>query len=109
MRAGGRAGLWRDRSGRSCRGLVRVGGNDALEGGADICRAGISYKFAGNAFRQHTPAMQDDEIVALGDLVDQMRRPQDADILVRHESAHVPQNAFPRVDIEPDCRLVEQQ
>ena len=61
------------------------------------------------AARQHLALMQDDEIVARGDLVEQMRRPEHADALFGDELADMAEDIGARLDVEPDGRLVEQQ
>ena len=53
--------------------------------------------------------MQDDEIVAWRDLVEQMRRPEHADALLGDELADMAEDIGARLDVEPDGRLVEQQ
>jgi hypothetical protein len=81
----------------------------AHEGRIDILRAGVAEDIAHGAAREHAALMQDDEIVAGGNLVEQMRRPQHADTLLGDELPDVGQDVRACLDIEPDGRLVEQQ
>ena len=53
--------------------------------------------------------MQHDHASSVGDLVDQMRRPQHRDVVLAHQPAHMLEDVGARLDVEPDGRLVEQQ
>ena len=53
--------------------------------------------------------MQDDEIIARDDLVEQMRGPQHADALLGDKLADMGEDVGAGLDVEPDGRLVEQQ
>ncbi len=57
---------------------------------------------------EHAPLVQHDDLVVGTDLVDEMRGPQHADAILRHEAAGQRQNVGPRLDVEPRGRLVEQ-
>ena len=61
------------------------------------------------AAREDLALMQDDEIVARHDLVEQMRRPQHADALFGDELPDMAEDIGARLDVEPDGRLIEQQ
>src|ERR1700759_1543929 len=61
------------------------------------------------AMREDLALMQDDEIVARLDLVEQMRRPQHADALFGDELPDTPEDIGPGLAVEPDGRLIEQQ
>src|ERR1700748_596750 len=61
------------------------------------------------AMREDLALMQDDEIVARLDLVEQMRRPEHADALFGDELADMAEDIGARLDVEADGGLVEQQ
>ena len=61
------------------------------------------------AMSQHASLMQHHEVIVGRDFVEQMRRPEHADALLGDQLAHVAQNVGPRLDVEADGRLVEQQ
>ena len=75
----------------------------------DIVGAGFSDDARNRAVREHASLMQHYEIVAGLDLVEQMRRPEHADALLRHQLANVVENIGAGLYVEPDGRLVEQQ
>ena len=53
--------------------------------------------------------MQDHEVVAGNDLVEQMRGPEHADALLGNELPDVTENIGARLDVEPDGGFIEQQ
>jgi hypothetical protein len=93
----------------SCLHLGWRDGDDGLERRADIRRARARDEIAGNSLGEHAAAMQDYEIIAGLDLVDQVRCPQNADIFLGDELPHISDDALARIHIEPDGRLVEEQ
>ena len=60
-------------------------------------------------FCENSALIQYNEIVARHDLVEQVRGPKHADALLDNQSSYMAENLGPRLDIEPDRRLVEQQ
>src|SRR6185437_5613168 len=81
----------------------------AHEGGVDVLRTGFAEDLRHFAAGEHAALVQDDEIVARHDLVEQVRSPQHTDSLVRDELPHMAENVGARLDIEADGGLVEQQ
>ena len=53
--------------------------------------------------------MQHHEVIAGYDLVEQMGRPQHADVLFGHQLPDMVKDVGARLDIQPDGRLVQQQ
>src|SRR4051812_33752988 len=59
--------------------------------------------------RANPPQVQDHQLVARRDLVEQMRGPEHADALFGNQPPHMTENVGARLDVEADRRLVEQQ
>ena len=53
-----------------------------VKAAADVPRRRLRDDVGDGAVRQDAPAMQHDQVVIAGDLVDQMRRPDDGDALL---------------------------
>ena len=51
--------------------------------------------------------MQNDYLIARANLVDKMGSPEDAQALLRHQSAHLSQQIVPRADIKPHRRFIQ--
>src|ERR1700704_1918803 len=74
---------------------------------AGCARAGTDL--GGSAVIENLALVQDDDIVAGFDLVDQMRCPKHADALARDKAPHMLENIRAGLDIEAGGRLVKQQ
>ena len=63
----------------------------------------------GRTVRTYLALMENDEVVARCDFIEQVRCPQHTNAFFGHKAAHVLQDIGASLDIEADCRLVEQE
>src|SRR5712691_6538254 len=90
---------WRSHSGFCC------SSSQTHECGMNVIGSGVGYDAYDRAMRKHSPLMQHHEIVIGPDFVEQMRRPQHADPLLRHQLPHVVEDVGAGLDVEPDGRF----
>src|SRR6266699_6063719 len=96
-------GSWRGTPG------LRCGSGQSHEGGVEIGRSRIGNDAPGLALRQHPALMQNNEVVAECDLVEQVRGPQYADALLGNQLPDMIEDIGAGLDVEADGRLVQQQ
>ncbi len=71
--------------------------------------SGVSNDIPDWAMRKDPALMQDHEVIAGHDLVEQMRCPKYADALLRNQLADVVEDVGAGLDVEANGRLVKQQ
>src|ERR1700761_100892 len=79
------------------------------EGRIEVLRIRLSQYLCDFSTCKNTPLMQNNELVAGADFIEQMRRPQNPDALFGNKLAHVVQDVGTRFDVETDGCLVEQE
>ena len=73
------------------------------------CASGFFENPCDLTARQNATLMQDDEVVARNDFVEQMSGPQHANALFGDELADMAKHIGARLDVEPDGRLIKQK
>src|SRR5436190_2783236 len=117
-----RSGKWRIRRRRNrpgCDGRARSSWRwapglrrrcgQAHEGGIDLAGSGVGDDLSDLAMGKYPALMQDHEIVAGQDFVEQMSGPEHADALLGDQLSDVIEDVGARLNVEPDSRFVEQQ
>ena len=97
---------WRVGDGRGAHGAALPGRAPVRRMKAELtsCAPASARTCAHLAAGQHAALVQDHEIVARHDLVEQMRGPQHADALLGHELPDMAEDVGARLDVEPDGR-----
>ena len=74
---------------------------------SNIASAGLFDDLVQRAMSEHPALMQDYHPVAGDHLVDQVRRPEDTQILLSRESMDVIEYRLSATDVEPDRRFIQ--